>query len=231
MTLHRTQKLFIGFILVAWIMVSAFAAFAETIQYFYDDMDRLVRAEYEDGTTIEYTYDTIGNRVTTTTTTGISTSTITATAGINGSITPLGDVPVTQGADQTFTIIPDTGYHIADVLVDGSSVGGVSSYTFTNVTVEAIGMSARGIYYDPTNRFPHAFWSRIPGMVCRDRDELRTRIKELLYDKTDAEYADYLDKYFRDIVAYFDGRAITRLRRRLFDIAEARKTVTATHGR
>jgi hypothetical protein len=60
--------------------------------------------------------------------------TITASAGPHGSINPSGDVIVNQGSDKSFTITPDTGYSIADVLVDGSSVGAVSSYTFTNVT-------------------------------------------------------------------------------------------------
>ena len=41
---------------------------------------------------------------------------------------------VDYGANQSFTITPDAGYHVADVLVDGSSVGAVTSYTFTNVT-------------------------------------------------------------------------------------------------
>ena len=59
---------------------------------------------------------------------------ITASAGANGSITPSGAVAVNYGADQSFTITPDAHYHVADVLVDGSSVGAVTSYTFTNVT-------------------------------------------------------------------------------------------------
>src|SRR2546427_311984 len=64
----------------------------------------------------------------------INTYAIAASAGANGSISPSGNVLVTYGANQTFTITPDTGYHVADVLVDGSSVGAVTSYTFTNVT-------------------------------------------------------------------------------------------------
>jgi len=63
-----------------------------------------------------------------------TTFTITASAGANGSIDPSGEVTVSKGADQTFTITPDMGYHVADVLVDGSSVGAVTTYTFTNVT-------------------------------------------------------------------------------------------------
>lgn len=62
------------------------------------------------------------------------TYTITASAGPNGSISPSGSVTVNQGSNKSFTITPDSGYSIDDVLVDGSSVGAVSSYTFTNVT-------------------------------------------------------------------------------------------------
>jgi len=62
------------------------------------------------------------------------TYTITASAGPNGSISPSGSVTVNQGSNKSFTITPDTGYSINDVLVDGSSVGAVSSYTFTNIT-------------------------------------------------------------------------------------------------
>jgi hypothetical protein len=60
--------------------------------------------------------------------------TITASAGSNGSITPSGAVVVNSGANQTFTITPATNYHVAGVLVDGASVGAVTSYPFTNVT-------------------------------------------------------------------------------------------------
>jgi parallel beta-helix repeat protein len=62
------------------------------------------------------------------------TYTITASAGPNGSIDPSGDVSINQGLDITFTITPDTGFQINDVLVDGSSEGAVSLHTFTNVT-------------------------------------------------------------------------------------------------
>ena len=42
---------------------------------------------------------------------------------------------VNYGAISPVRVTPDPGYHIADVLVDGVSVGAVStSYTFTNVT-------------------------------------------------------------------------------------------------
>ena len=62
--------------------------------------------------------------------------TITATAGAGGSISPSYSVGVREGRDKTFTITPDGGYYIFDVLVDGQSVGAVSSYTFENVEAQ-----------------------------------------------------------------------------------------------
>jgi hypothetical protein len=41
---------------------------------------------------------------------------------------------VNSGSSQSFTITPDASYHVNDVVVDGSSVGAVTSYTFSNVT-------------------------------------------------------------------------------------------------
>src|SRR5207237_3110496 len=45
--------------------------------------------------------------------------TITASAGANGNISPSGSVTVNDGANQSFTMTPNPGYHVADVLVDG----------------------------------------------------------------------------------------------------------------
>jgi len=60
--------------------------------------------------------------------------TITATAGTGGSISPSGSTSITSGGSQTYTIIANSGYKIADVNVDGSSVGASSTYTFSSVT-------------------------------------------------------------------------------------------------
>lgn len=59
--------------------------------------------------------------------------TITATTGANGSISPIGVVSVTEGEDITFIIIPDTDYQVADVFIDGVSVGAVVEYIFENL--------------------------------------------------------------------------------------------------
>ena len=60
--------------------------------------------------------------------------TITASAGKKGTITPSGANTVNAGASQAYSITPGTGYHVRNVLVDGSSVGAVTTYTFSGVT-------------------------------------------------------------------------------------------------
>ncbi len=64
--------------------------------------------------------------------------TITASAGANGTITPSGAVIVNIGANQLFTITPDTGYHVDSLLVDGVNQGSLTTFTFTNVTANHI---------------------------------------------------------------------------------------------
>jgi hypothetical protein len=63
----------------------------------------------------------------------IDTYTISASVGANGSISPTGSVSVNRGSNQSYSITANTNYHVLDVLVDGSSVGAVTTYTFSNV--------------------------------------------------------------------------------------------------
>jgi PKD repeat protein len=67
---------------------------------------------------------------------------IRAIAGPNGTIDPPGNVAVTHGTNQSFSIIPNEGYRVAEVFVNGISVGNPSSYNFVNVqghqTIEAV---------------------------------------------------------------------------------------------
>lgn len=60
----------------------------------------------------------------------LNTYTITATAGANGTIAPLGVSAVNYGDTPLYTITPTAGFHVADVVVDAASVGAVTSYTF-----------------------------------------------------------------------------------------------------
>jgi hypothetical protein len=77
---------------------------------------------------------TVAGQSITITQSGISTYTITASAGSNGSISPQGNVAVSSGGNQIFTITPATNYNVADVKVDGVSQGTITSYTFNSVT-------------------------------------------------------------------------------------------------
>jgi len=69
-----------------------------------------------------------------------SVQTITASASTNGTISPLGNIAVKYGSNQTFVVTPNLGYFINQLLVDGVVVSAASmdtnaySYTFNNVT-------------------------------------------------------------------------------------------------
>ena len=60
--------------------------------------------------------------------------TITSSAESNGAISPAGITHLASGANSTFSITADTGYKIADVLVDEIHQGPVATYTFQDVT-------------------------------------------------------------------------------------------------
>jgi hypothetical protein len=104
----------------------------------------------------------------------LKTYTITATAGQNGSISPQGTVTVDHGANQSFTITPDACYDIADVTIDGVSVGAVTSYPFTNVTADHT-LNAGFVLVRPeettlvsptgkiTDTTPTYTWDAVPG--------------------------------------------------------------------
>lgn len=59
---------------------------------------------------------------------------IVASADSGGSITSSGSTSVAHRSSRTFTFKANKGYHVADVLVDGKSVGARTRYTFDNVT-------------------------------------------------------------------------------------------------
>ena len=59
--------------------------------------------------------------------------TITPKSGEGGQISPNRPITVKGGNSTGFTMVPDKGYDIRDVKVDGKSVGAVKEYIFTNV--------------------------------------------------------------------------------------------------
>jgi len=90
-----------------------------------------------DGTSVgavtSYTFNNVSAAHTISATFAKKTYKITTTAGTGGSISP-SNPNVEHGTNKAFTITPNAGYQISDVKVDGTSVGAVSSYTFSNVT-------------------------------------------------------------------------------------------------
>jgi len=65
-----------------------------------------------------------------------ATVTIIAAAATNGTISPSGAAVVPGGSNQTYTITPDAGFTVTDLVVDGILLPGATSYTFTNVTAD-----------------------------------------------------------------------------------------------
>jgi Divergent InlB B-repeat domain/Domain of unknown function DUF11 len=86
------------------------------------------------GAVTSYTFTNVTTTHTIAASFAINTYNITASAGTNGSISPTGATAVNHGSNLTYTLTPGSGYHVSDLLVDGASVGAVTSYTFTNVT-------------------------------------------------------------------------------------------------
>ncbi len=87
------------------------------------------------GAITEYTFDTVAAPHSISATFTLSMEfTISASAGMNGSISPAGDIIVSRGDSQSFNISPDEGYKIINVMIDGIPQGGITEYTFTNVT-------------------------------------------------------------------------------------------------
>ncbi len=91
-----------------------------------------------------------------------------------GTIQPSGAVFVADGDGQAFTIVPDAGHVVMDVLVDGETVGAVTNYLFQSVSRE----------YEIQARFHEV---RLHGMTGGDAgptirfDTLPNRVYELIY--------------------------------------------------
>jgi Glycosyl hydrolase family 48/Secretion system C-terminal sorting domain/Divergent InlB B-repeat domain len=86
------------------------------------------------GAVATYTFtNVIANQTISATFKATTSPVITASAGANGTISPTGAVSVPSGTNKTFTITPNAGFQIDAVLVNGTSVGAVATYTFTNV--------------------------------------------------------------------------------------------------
>lgn len=115
--------------ILAFCFIPFISSFADEINYIYDDANRLIRVEYPDGTTTEYTYDAVGNLLT------IAQGTISnqGLAPVLQSITP--DI-VLIGADQNVTI---TGLNL---LTTSSLTSDNQHITFSNVVAQDTSIQA-----------------------------------------------------------------------------------------
>lgn len=88
------------------------------------------------GAVSEYTFSSLGACHTISAVFRIDQSyTITAgVEGAGGTISPSGIMSAAAGSSTTYTITPAANYAVADVMVNGTSVGAVSSYTFSGIS-------------------------------------------------------------------------------------------------
>ena len=120
---------------------------------------------------------------------GITYLTITATAGEGGSISPDGRVQVAYDRNKSFIIQADEGYELADVLVDGRSVGAVGRYTFEKVhknhTITAVFTASQklnGVDRWLNTRDHIAYLSGYPdGTFGPDRNMTRAEVAQMFY--------------------------------------------------
>lgn len=144
--------------------------------------------------------------------------TITATAGANGSISPSGAVSVANGGSQTFEMIPNSGYAVFEVYVDGNLVGSMTSFTFNNVEadhsifvtfqhIDGIGENMNNeivIYPNPTNGILNVQCSKIDEIRVYNAygvliDKAKTNGKELIQiDLSNASAGVYLMQAIRN---------------------------------
>ena len=117
----------------------------------YDGMPNASRAgEYailieHDGTDPRYTADAAAGKLTVKRSTdgkAEKSYKISVRASEGGSVSPYGTILALEGKDQTLTFIPDDGYRVSALYIDGSRVSAAESYTFKRVnsthTVEVV---------------------------------------------------------------------------------------------
>ncbi|RDH80741.1 MAG: hypothetical protein DIZ80_17085 [endosymbiont of Galathealinum brachiosum] len=114
----------------------------------------------------------------------------------SGSIDPGGlfqaGIPVSCGVEQVFSIIPDTGYEIFDVEVNGQSQGAIDSYTFSSLT-------------DATrSHFIDAFFDQISDDPCNgDPQPIRRVSVDVVGDPYSGEYPSI--NHCGDKIAFTSG--------------------------
>lgn len=121
---------YLAFLIIAGFLVAGTGIFAETVNYTYDDMNRLIKVKYGDGTVVEYEYDKAGNRTKQKTTVSDTTPpTVTATSPSNGAT----GVAVDATISATFSEAVDSStLNTSTFTLRGGVTGTVSYNSDTN---------------------------------------------------------------------------------------------------
>jgi hypothetical protein len=154
-----------------------------------------------------------------TTTSGASTSkggstssnySITVTAGTGGGISPT-SASVVRGGSKTFTIKPDEGYYISNVLVDGESVGTVGSYTFSNVsaahTIKALFVKSAGLPYY-TDASGNMVFIGFAAKINGEMDYIAPSGVTVLFTENAKNYTDVSGHWASDHISFVTEREI-----------------------
>jgi hypothetical protein len=145
-----------------------------------------------------------------------TTHTITATAGAHGTISPSGSVSANTGVSTPFTITPDTGYHIVDVLVDGVSIGPVTNHTISNITASHTISASFAI-----NTYTITATAGDNGSISPAGATVKNHGESLLYTFTPAPGYQVAE-------VFVDGVAVDDLNDYSFDEISANHTISAT---
>ena len=99
---NMRNRLLISLTVISLILISFTASYPDTINYIYDELNRLIRVEYGDGNIIEYIYDKTGNR----THLYVGKYTLTVNLVGSGTVTKNPDQPIySSGTNVTLTAV------------------------------------------------------------------------------------------------------------------------------
>lgn len=89
----------------------------------------------------------------------------------------------------------------------------VITHCMSSTTAEALGARKKAIWYETGVKHKDLLYDSIPWLVIHGCQQLEEHIDFLLYEISDQEYDDYLEKYIKGKVeSHLDGLAVTRLR-------------------
>ena len=97
----------------------------------------------------------------------------------------------------------------------------VVTHCLSSPTFEALGARRKAIWYESGNKHRGVLYDSIPDLIAHGYEELKERVRRLLWEVSENEYAAYLDEHIKDRVeSYLDGHALTRFRQLLAGTAE-----------